>query len=327
MEDKRLKGEIHKMYGQELNFTKEDRDEVFEQIRKSGNAAQKRSFISSPKKSAPLTISLLVIGLCIFLFIQPNFGGNANKENSTGGVSEEHSTGIASGTALHEKGTITTLLTVKDDENRIPLNLLFTYSKDKKKMKVLSLPRDTYAPVSDNEDGTASYSKLTFAYKHGSGGAENVRATVSKLVDAAIDYYAVVDLETFSALIDSADGIAYNLQEDIQARAISKVSFEFKKGANRLNGEEVVSLLMDAAVGRNLNEEDQSNLINAIIHQSINVLTQTQLKQFTEKIEGNIPVEQLLDNIMELPPVGVCQYSCRIKLLNFSIKIKICSIK
>ncbi|MGN7479200.1 inositol monophosphatase family protein, partial [Solibacillus silvestris] len=24
---------------------------------------------------------------------------------------------------------------------------------------------------------------------------------------------------------------------------------------------------------------------------------------------------------------GVCQYSCRIKLLNFSIKIKICSIK
>ena len=35
--------------------------------------------------------------------------------------------------------------------NRIPINLLLTYSKDKKMMKVLSIPRDTYAPILDNE--------------------------------------------------------------------------------------------------------------------------------------------------------------------------------
>jgi len=70
-----------------------------------------------------------------------------------------------------------------------------------------------------------------------------------------------------------------------------------------LNGEEVVALLMDATVGRSLGEEDQLNLINAVINQTINVLPQTQLKRFTTKIEGNIPIEQLLENKMELPSI------------------------
>ncbi|RKJ69168.1 LytR family transcriptional regulator, partial [Butyricicoccus sp. 1XD8-22] len=121
-----------------------------------------------------------------------------------------------------------------------------------------------------------------------------------------IDYYAVMDLETFSSMIDSVNGIDYDLEEDVQVRAISQVAFEFEKGTNRLNGEEVVALLMEATVGRrSLDEEDQLNLINAVIHQTIKVLPQTQLKQFTTNIEGNIPFEQLLENKMKFPLIQV----------------------
>ena len=88
-------------------------------------------------------------------------------------------------------------------------------------MKVVSIPRDTYAPISDKDDGTTSYDKLLFAYVNGSGGAENVRTTVSNLFDLPIDYYAVIDLETISTMIDSVNGIEYDLQEDIRVRAIS----------------------------------------------------------------------------------------------------------
>ena len=82
----------------------------------------------------------------------------------------------------------------------------------------------------DNNTGSTSYDKLTMAYVNGSGGAENVRNTVSKLFDLSIDYYAVVDLETFSTLIESVNGIDYDLPEAIRVRAISTVAFEFKKG-------------------------------------------------------------------------------------------------
>ena len=96
---------------------------------------------------------------------------------------------------------------------------------------------------------------MSHAYVNGSGGAEDVRTTVSNLFDLPIDYYAVIDLETLSTMIDSVNGIEYDLQEDIRVRAISTVAFEFKKGTHRLDGEEVVALLMDATVGNSLGED------------------------------------------------------------------------
>jgi polyisoprenyl-teichoic acid--peptidoglycan teichoic acid transferase len=291
MKDKSLKDTFTYMSNQELTFTKEDRDEVFEQLHKmEKNKIHKKSLVFISKKFAPLTASLFAVGLCLFFFIPMIFQGNVNNENNG-----TDSNGVVS----QEDEYNTTLFMVKDENNRIPINLLLTYNKDKKMMKVLSIPRDTYAPILDN-DGTTSYDKLTFAYVNGFGGAENVRTTVSKLFDLTIDYYAVMDLETLSTMIDSVNGIDYNLHEDIRVRAISRVAFEFKKGTNRLNGEEVVALMMDATLGKSLDEVDQLNLINAVINQTINVLPQTQLKQFTTKIEGNIPNEQLLENIMEL---------------------------
>ncbi len=43
--------------------------------------------------------------------------------------------------------------------------------------------------------------------------------------------------------------------------------------------------------------------MNAVINQTINVLPQTQLKQFTTKIEANLPIEQLLENKLEIPSI------------------------
>ncbi|NEU30611.1 LCP family protein [bacterium LRH843] len=290
MKDKSLKDTFNHMSNQELSFTKEDRAEVFEQLHKmEKNNIQKKSSGSISKKFVPLTASLFAVGLCLLFFIPTILQGNVNNENN----------GTDSNGEVSQEGEyFTTLFMVKDENNRIPINLLLTYSKDKKMMKFLSIPRDTYAPISDKNDGTTSYDNLAFAY--GSGGAEDVTTTVSNLFDLTIDYYAVMDLETFSMMVDSVNGIEYDLQEDIRVRAISQVAFEFEKGTHRLNGEEVVALMMDATVGKSLDEEDQLYLMNAVIDQTINVLPQTQLKQFATIIEGNMPIEQWLENNKEL---------------------------
>ncbi|MFJ7730317.1 LCP family protein [Lysinibacillus sp. NPDC097231] len=295
MEDKRLRDKFYNTSEQELQFTKEDRNEVFEQIHKleKNNNTQKKSLVSSSKKFAPLTVSLLVVGLCIFLFVPSILSGNLNKE---------YNRSDASGTVLQEDGFSTTLFTVKDENNRIHINLLLTYSKDKKVMKVLSIPRDTYAPILDKNDGSTSYDKLTFAYVSGSEGAESVRTTVSKLFDLPIDYYAVMDLETFSTLIDSVNGIDYDLPEDIRVRAISKVAFDFKKGTNHLNGEEIVALMMAASEGKRyeFDEENLINLIHAVVNKTENEIPQTQLKELTTQIEANTSMDHLLEKGMEI---------------------------
>lgn len=297
MKDNKYKDPFSQMSNLELTFTKEDRDEVFKQIHSmENNQIQKKSLGSISKRFAPLTVSLVAIGLCLFFFMPTILQGNVTNIGSE--TTKMNSIGVAP----QEDKYFTALFSLKDDNYRIPLNLLITYSKENNMMKVVSIPRDTYAPIQNN-DGTTFYDKLTHAYAYGVGGAENVRTTVSNLFDVTIDYYAVMDLETFSTMIDSVNGIEYDLQEDIQVRAISQAVFEFKKGTNHLNGEEVAALIMDATYGRSMDDEDIVNLISAVIHKTKNEIPQTQLKELATKIEGNIPIDQLFESKMELPSI------------------------
>lgn len=292
MEDKQLRDRFNNACDRKLRFTEEDRNEVFEKIHKleKKNTTQKSLLVSS-KKFAPLTVSLLVVSLCMFLFLPLIFPGDFNEESHTSD---------ASVSVVQENEFLTSLITVKSKEmdNRIYLNLLLTYSKDKKMMKVVSLPYDTYAPVADNNDGTTLYDKLLFAYSF--GGAENVSKTVSKLVDLPIDYYAVIDLETITTLIDSMNGIDYDLPEDIRVRAISQVAFDFEKGPHRLNGEEVVALMMAATEGISLDEEVLLNLMNVVMDKAENEIPQIQIKELFTQIEANVSLDSLLENPMEI---------------------------
>ncbi|MEO4054842.1 LCP family protein [Solibacillus sp. CAU 1738] len=303
MKDKRLRGEFKNTSDQELQFTKEDRHKVFEQLRELDENPQikKKSFVSS-NKLVPLIVSLLVVGLCMFLFLPSILPGNVNEESNRSDINKESNTNVASDPIVEEAEYYTTLITVKSKEmdNRIYLNLLLTYSKNKKMMKVASLPNASYVPVEDNDDGTTVYDKLLFAYNF--GGAENVRTTVSKFLDLPIDYYAVIDLETFSTLIDSVNGIDYDLPEDMRIRAVSQVAFDFEKGQHRLNGEEVVALMMAATVkeGIGLDEEDLLNLMNAVMNKTKNEISQTELKELFSQVEANVSLDSLLENQIKI---------------------------
>ncbi|GLC89675.1 LCP family protein [Lysinibacillus piscis] len=295
MEDRRLKDKLFTMSEQDLQFTKEDRHAVFEQLHQlETHTAPKKSLTTLSKKFAPFTVSLIVVGLCIFLFMPSILHSNFNKEANTGIVGEP---------VVEEPEILTTLITVKSKEmdNRIYLNLLLTYSKNKKMLKVVSLPYNTYAPIANNSDGTTLYDKLLFAYRF--GGAENVKATVSKLVNLPIDYYAVIDLETISTLVDTVDGIDYELSEDIRVRAITKVAFDLEKGLQGLNGEGVVALMMAASEGNGSDVFDEENLLkllNAVMSKAKSDIPSTQLKELFTQLETNTSLDNLLKNYLEI---------------------------
>lgn len=306
MDDKRIKYHFNNMSKQELRFTKEDRSEVFEQINKmeTNNYSRKRSLISIQKQIPVIAASLLVIGLCIFLFFPSILPGNLTKEPST-----INNRSTASTLMAEEDKVSTTLITVisKEMDDRIYLNLLLTYNKDKKMMKVVSLPAETYAPVSTNNNETETYDKLLFAYQF--GGADNVKTTVSKLLGLPIDYYSVIDVETISTLFDSINGIEYDLPEDIRVRAITQAAFEFEKGAQSINGEEVIALLMAATEGVNLNEENLVNLLQAIITKMEAEMPPAQFNEIFTQIESNTSLDSLLENPLEIKSIELVSLS------------------
>ncbi|MER1986706.1 MAG: LCP family protein [Solibacillus sp.] len=294
MEDKQLRDKLHQSSEQQLSFTKEDRQNVFEQIRKLDDATPKKVY-TVPKKMVPLTVSLFVVGLWLFLFLPSMLQGDGHEGANPNELTKEPLIPAAK-PVVEEDGFVTSLITVKSEEmdNGVYLNLLFTYNQAKKAMKVISLSHLTYAPVAENRDGTTLYDKLLVAYRF--GGAENVKATVSKLVDLPIDYYAVIDLKTFSELIDSVGGIEYDVQQDIRARAITQVAFDFEQGTHRFSGEEVVALMMATAEGNQLDENDLLNLINRIVTQVESEISSTQLKQLFAQLEANVSFDQLVAN-------------------------------
>lgn len=302
MEDKRFKNIFSNISDKELQFTNENRQKVFEQINE-----QNRGFHITKKsnnvlqKYLPTAVTLILISLCLFVFIPSLLSGNLNKESSGIDLNKESNTIAASNPVGEEDKISTTLITVKSKEmdDRVYLNLLLTYNKDKKLMKVVTLPALTYAPVSTNSDGNMFYEKLMFAYQF--GGADNVKTVVSKLLDLPIDYYAVVDLETFSRLIDSVNGIDYDLQEDIRIRAITQVAFDFEKGTHRLNGEEVVALMKYISEEfDSLDEEHLVDLMNAVMTKIENEIPSSQLKELFTQIEANVTLDSFLEKQIEI---------------------------
>ena len=303
MEDKQVKDIFSNSSDLELQFSKEDRGKVFLQIRQQIEGAprvNKKNFVFV-NKLVPVGVSFLVVALCLFLFMPSFLPGhgvtdlNANKENA----SSENSL------AVEGNEFFTTLITVKSKEkdNQIYVNLLLTYNKHKKIMNVVSFPANTYVPIAKNNEGSTLNDKLLFAYQF--GGAENVKTAISKLLDLPIDYYTVIDLETISILIDSMNGIEYELQEDVRIRAITQVAFEFEKGRHHFNGEEVVSLLMAATEGHSLDEENLVNLMHAVVNKTEDEVPKEQIKKLFSQIEANISLDSLLENLPNINAINL----------------------
>ena len=295
MGDKRLRGKFNNISDQELNFTKEDRYEVFEKIHNLQKSKIQKKSLILPSKTIPITTALLIVGLCLFLFLPSMLPGNINKKINSISLSKETNPTVTSTTGIEEGKVLTTLITVKSEkmDDRIYLNLLLSYSTDKKIIKIVSIPYDTYAPVAVNNDGTTLNDKLLFAYNY--GGAKNVRTTVSKLFDIPIDYHAVIDLRSFSSLIDSIGGIEYGLQDDITVRGITQGILEFKKGANHLNGEGIVALMMAATEPNNLDEGNLLKLMETVIDKAENETSPTELKESLAHNLSNISLDHLLE--------------------------------
>lgn len=295
MDDNQIRDKFYNSSSQQLTFSQEDRNKVFNEIRKIEKKTTKKKLKITPKKFIPLTVSLLAIGLCMILLL-PSLTNQNIEESVKGTFIQEPNTSVTSATAAEEHEFSTSLITIKSKQmdNRIYLNLLLTYNKDKQIAKVVSLPSDTYAQVTSESNGTPIYDKLLFAYQF--GGAENVKNTISQFMDIPIDNYAVIDIDTISNLIDSSNSIIYELPKDIQVRGISQAAFEFKKGKNNLNGEQVVSLMMAATEGISLDEKNLESLMNVVLKE-IEEIPPAKLDVLFSQTETNTSLDLFIDNL------------------------------
>ncbi len=118
--------------------------------------------------------------------------------------------------------------------------MLLSLDTEKKRVGLLSLPRDLFAPI----PGTGLSTKLNSLYQIGLNedvGTEILRDSVAEITGQPIHYYAMIDFDGFERMIDALGGIQVEVMRDIYdprypGKNYSYETFELKKGWQKLDG-------------------------------------------------------------------------------------------
>ncbi|WP_391540724.1 LCP family protein [Priestia megaterium] len=137
--------------------------------------------------------------------------------------------------SLPNNGEVNMLLLGSDSRgekhSRTDSILIAHYDSKSKHPKIVSLMRDMYVDIPGH-----GKQKLNAAYAF--GGPELLRQTIKQNFDIDINYYAVVDFEGFSKIVDTIapDGIEVTVPHDMS----SGIGMTLHKGTQVLHGEQLL---------------------------------------------------------------------------------------
>jgi polyisoprenyl-teichoic acid--peptidoglycan teichoic acid transferase len=173
--------------------------------------------------------------------------------------------------------------------------LLIKFDPDKKKLVMLSVPRDTRTEIEGY-----GIKKINSANTH--GGPALTAKTVSNLLDGVgIDRYIRINVLGVGKLIDALGGVTVYVPKDMKYQDDSQhLYINLKAGKQHLNGNQALQLLRfrhdeNGDIGR---IQRQQMVMRALMDQSLNPTTLAQLPKVLdvvkEHIDTNLTVEELL---------------------------------
>lgn len=173
--------------------------------------------------------------------------------------------------------------------------LLIKFDPEKKKLVMLSVPRDTRTEIEGH-----GIKKINSANTH--GGPALTAKTVSNLLDGVgIDRYMRINVLGVGKLIDALGGVTVYVPKDMKYQDDSQhLYINLKAGKQHLNGDQALQLLRyrhdeNGDIGR---IQRQQMVMRALMDQSLNPTTLAQLPKVLdvvkEHIDTNLSVEELL---------------------------------
>ncbi|GAX37836.1 LCP family protein [Nodularia sp. NIES-3585] len=180
--------------------------------------------------------------------------------------------------------------------------ILIKFDPATKRIAMLSIPRDTRTEVIGY-----GVKKLNAANVDG-GPALTAKSVSNLLGDVAIDRYIRINVLGVGKLIDALGGVTVHVPKDLKYQDDSqRLYINLKAGKQHLNGDQALQLLRYrhdelGDIGR---VQRQQTVIRALIDQTLNPATVTQLPKVLNVVKDNIDTNLTIEELLALAGFGV----------------------
>lgn len=173
-----------------------------------------------------------------------------------------------------------------------------------KSIKIISIPRDTYVEIA-NTNGIKDKinSAAAYAYRKNLNPVQNVRETVENLFHIPIDYYAKVNFQGFSDIVDALGGVDVDVPFPFHYRKIGGEMVYFKKGPAHLNGPEAlayVRMRRDDPEGDKGRNKRQREVIRNLLDQLTDFGIVKKFPQLARAVQNNFEYSFSLSELSSL---------------------------
>ncbi|MGD7009537.1 LCP family protein [Metabacillus sp. 84] len=173
---------------------------------------------------------LLLVSFALYFFIQYKLALDESMK-----ATSIHKENVEFNGVKGAEGTVNVLLLGIDSrgeaKSRTDTIMIGQYNTDANTAKLVSIMRDSYVDIPDHGKG-----KINSAYSI--GGAELLRRTIKENFGVDVQYYALVDFNGFSQIIDKA--FPNGLEVNVEKRMSKKIGVTLEPGLQKLDGKEVL---------------------------------------------------------------------------------------
>ncbi|WP_323702816.1 LCP family protein [Mammaliicoccus sp. Dog046] len=184
----------------------------------------------------------------------------------------------------------------KASQSRTDAMIYTTFNKDKKQIRMVSIPRDTLSYI----PAVKYYDKITHA--HAIDGPKGSMESVESTLNVPVDFYARINMEAFVEVVDELGGIEYDVPFNLnEPNTEDKGRIKVKKGKQTLTGDEALAVVRSRKQDSDLERgKRQMEMIRAIIRKAQETNSINKLDDLVKIVGKNAKHNLTFENIQTL---------------------------
>lgn len=189
----------------------------------------------------------------------------------------------------------------KEDKTRSDALMLATLNVKDKSIKLLSIPRDSYAYI------PAVGYKTKINHAHAFGGPKATIDAVEELLDVPVDYYVRMNFYAFMDVVDALDGIKFNVPYKLSEKDSNDRhnAINLEPGLQELNGEEALALARTRHYDNDIERgKRQQELLRAVIKKATSFNSITKYDEILEAVGSNMKTNMTFSEMKSLINYG-----------------------